>query len=60
MTFGDYDPEDAWDATDAVADQLSNLSRRVAWLMDHPDSGRIQRIVDDLERVRRRVIERDL
>jgi hypothetical protein len=58
--FGDYDPDDAWDATDAVADQLAILTRRIAWLADHPEPARIQRIVDDVARIRQRVISRDL
>jgi hypothetical protein len=58
--FGDYDPDDAWDATDAVADQLAALARRIAWLADHPDPARIRRIVDDVARIRQRVIARDL
>jgi hypothetical protein len=60
--IGDYDPDDAWDATDAVADQLDVLGRRIVWLLDHRDDieARIGRIVDDLRRVRIRVIDRDL
>ena len=31
--FGDYEPEDAWDADDPVLEQLDNLRRRVLLLV---------------------------
>lgn len=34
MIFGDDEPEDAWDATDDVRDQIRNLFRRM-FLVDH-------------------------
>ena len=30
MAFGDFEPEDAWQADDPVADQIRNLARRIA------------------------------
>lgn len=39
MTFGDYEPEDAWDALDPPLDQLRNLARRIA-LVDRLDPPR--------------------
>lgn len=32
MTFGDFEPEDAWDRDDDPADQLHNLRRRARLL----------------------------
>ena len=60
--FGDYDPDDAWDAGDPVIEQLRILGRRVAWIIDHRDdiAARVQRIVDDLEAIRARVVAGDL
>jgi hypothetical protein len=60
--FGDYDPDDAWDASDPVHELLAVLARRVLWLVDHRDDidDRIHRIVDDIETLRRRVLIRDL
>ena len=29
------DPEDAYDATDTVADRVINFAHRVAWIVDH-------------------------
>ena len=31
--FGDYEPEDAWDAGDTVLEQLENLRRRILLLV---------------------------
>lgn len=61
-TFGDYDPDDAWDATDPVVEQLRVIGERIAWVVDHRDDirDRIQRIVDDVEFVRQRVVDGDL
>lgn len=36
-TFGDYEPEDAWDATDTIADQLVNLFRRMRQVDSEPE-----------------------
>jgi len=61
-TFGDYDPDDAWDASDPVAILLAVLARRVAWVVDHADDRpeRIRRIVDDIATLRNRVLNGDL
>lgn len=55
--FGDYDPDDAWDASDPVDEQLRVLGHRIAWLVDHRDdiAPRVQRILDDLARLRERL-----
>jgi len=55
--FGDYDPDDAWDASDPVDEQLRILARRILWLVDHHDdtAARVQRIVDDIDRLRERL-----
>jgi hypothetical protein len=60
--FGDYDPDDAWDATDPVVDQLRTIGRRIAWVIEHRDDlpDRVQRIVDDIEYIRQRVEAGDL
>jgi hypothetical protein len=55
--FGDYDPDDTWDASDPVAEQLRILARRILWLVDHRDdmTARVQRIIDDIEQLRIRL-----
>lgn len=55
--FGDYDPDDAWDASDPVDTQLDVLGRRIAWLVDHRDDlpDRVARIVADLALLRQRI-----
>lgn len=60
--FGDYDPDDAWDASDPVLEQLRNIASRVAWIVDHRDglAARIQRIVDDIATVRQRITNGDI
>lgn len=60
--FGDYDPDDTWDASDPVHEQLRVLGTRIAWIVDHRDdiAARVQRIRDDLAFVRQRVINGDL
>lgn len=59
--FGDYDPDDAWDAGDVVVEQLRVLVNRIVWLVDHRDDlgPRVERIVNDLNSVRQRVLDRD-
>jgi len=37
--FGDYEPEDAWDATDPPTEQLENIRRRIALLVLAAASG---------------------
>lgn len=60
--FGDYDPDDAWDASDPVAELLRHLARRIAWVVEHRDDleDRVQRIVDDIAAIRQRVIDGEL
>ena len=60
--FGDYDPDDSWDANDHVVEQLQQIARRVAWIVEHRDdiAARIQRIVVDLAGIRQRIIDGDL
>lgn len=60
--FGDYDPDDGWDASDPVPELLLHIARRIAWVVDHPDgvAERIQRIVDDIALIRERVLNGDL
>ena len=55
--FGDYDPDDAWDASDPVDVQLRTLATRILWLVTHRDDlpARVQRIVDDIGRLRERL-----
>jgi len=62
--FGDYDPDDAWDASDPVDTQLRTLATRILWLVDHHDDtpelrDRVQRIIDDMERLRERLARGD-
>lgn len=58
IVFDDYDPDDAWDATDTIVEQLRVLVNRVAWLADHRDDlgPRVDRLVADLDFVRHRLI----
>jgi len=60
--FGDYDPDDAWDANDTVIEQLRVLAIRIAWIVDHRDdiNDRVQRLVDDITYVRDRIIGGDV
>ena len=58
MTFGDYDPDDAWQADDPVPVLLAVLGRRVLWLLDHRDQldDRLLSIAADLARLRDRLV----
>lgn len=67
--FGDYDPEDAWDINDAVAEQLRNIARRVQWIAervggDLPTLEEVRahanRLGSDLAYITARVLARDL
>jgi hypothetical protein len=62
FVFGDYDPDDAWQADDPVVEQLRQIAQRIAWIIDHRDdiTDRVQRIVDDIERIRQRITDGDL
>ena len=61
--FGDYDPDDAWDASDPVLEQLRNISRPSRMDRRSPATviiaARIQRIVDDINTVRQRITNGD-
>ena len=37
VAFGDYEPEDAWDASDSVAEQIVNLFRRMRQVDSEPE-----------------------
>lgn len=62
IEFGDYDPDDAWDSSDNVIEQLRVIGNRVAWLIEHRDDlhDRVGRLVDDIGFVRRRIIQGDV
>ena len=62
FVFGDYDPDDAYDASDPVLEQLRQMATRVAWLIDHRDdlAARVQRLIDDIATIRQRIIDGDL
>lgn len=51
MSFGDYDPEDAWDIGDDKPTHIHNLWERIQDL----DGGNTQVTVDDLEAIRQRI-----
>ena len=55
--FGDYDPDDVWDASDPVDELLRVLAVRVVWLIDHRDDlpARVARIAADISVIRARV-----
>jgi len=57
VDFGDYDPDDAWDASDPPDEQLRILGQRIAWLIDHRDDlpARVGRILQDINRLRERL-----
>lgn len=57
--FGDFEPEDAWDATDVLAVQIGNLLERLDLLDGHRDAvGRWRGCLVDLEYRLRPYIER--
>jgi hypothetical protein len=45
ITFGDDEPEDAWDADDTIPEQIANLTRRVELLIH----GRVRLTGDSVE-----------
>lgn len=57
--FGDYEPEDAWDATDTPAQQIINLFRRMALVDGQPEPrtsdlpARLDMLEDRIRRARR-------
>lgn len=56
--FGDYEPEDAWDATDAIANQIDNLLKRLDALQQAEPAGRWRPLIVDIEQRLRPFIER--
>ena len=57
--FGDYEPEDAWDATDRIAAQVDNLLKRLDALQGAEDAaGRWRPFIVDMEQRLRPFIER--
>jgi hypothetical protein len=56
--FLDYEPEDAWDATDAIANQVDNLLKRLDVLQSAEPSGRWRPFIVDIEQRLRPWIER--
>lgn len=59
--FGDWEPEDSWDATDTIAVQIDNLLKRLD-LLDHAANaaGRWRPFLVDIEhRLRAHVERRD-
>ena len=56
--FGDYEPEDAWDATDSIAAQIDNLLKRLDALQVADAAGRWRFALVDLEQRIRPWIER--
>ena len=51
--FADFEPEDAWDATDDMADQLENLRARVRLLLLMPVFETLDDIADGVLAARR-------
>ena len=64
VPFDDADLEDAWDASDSLLDQFDNATARIRELLDgDPDPARLARaarLFDDLETIRRRIVNRDI
>jgi hypothetical protein len=60
MSFGDADPEDAWDPDDAVVELVANLGRRITAILamraaTDVVTARLNWLLADLEHVGRRV-----
>lgn len=56
MPFDDADPEDGWDASDAVLYQLENIVVRLRPLLaEVADRPRVARLFDHLEVIRARI-----
>ena len=60
--FGDYDPDDVWDASDPVDELLRVLAVRIVWMIDHRDDmpARVRRLTDDIGLIRARISMGDL
>lgn len=57
--FGDWEPEDSWDATDAIAVQIDNLLKRLDLLTGARDAaGRWRPFLVDIEHRLRPFVER--
>lgn len=56
------DPEDGFDASDTVADIVANLILRVRFIIiaRRVEQARVERLIEDLELVRRRVLSGDI
>lgn len=55
--IGDYEPEDAWDASDSIGDKLANIIARLRLLLDVHVIGerehlRLRQVLDDLDDMR--------
>ena len=62
--FGDIEPEDSWDATDPIVEQLHNLRRRVIAILavevlSARAKQRLEMIRDDLLTIRERIVGRN-
>lgn len=59
IIFGDFDPDDAYDATDTAVAKLRNIARRIPAVADNPtDVDRLDRLLDDVLDVIQQVIDR--
>lgn len=58
-TFGDWEPEDSWDATDTPDEQIVNLARRVALLDGHAEPRRTS-LADALDEIHERTLHAGL
>lgn len=65
MFFGDADPDDAYDASDTIAERLANIDRRLRWFTDDdagphlagPLADRLTRVRDDLATIRVELVD---
>lgn len=48
-SFGDYEPEDAWDIDDAAIDMARNLIRRLDALDESSGRRAIEEVIGDIE-----------
>lgn len=56
--FGDYEPEDAWQADDPIANQIDNLLKRLDLLQGAEPAGRWRPFIVDIEQRMRPFVER--
>ena len=55
FSYGDREPEDAWDAGDSLGEHVHNLAQRIALLdgMDRPSAGNPSAVLDSItQRIR--------